>query len=136
MKICNKCGEERLEINFAFKNKVKGVRSTVCSECQKEYKKKHYYNNKEEHYKRNKKTEQKIKDYIDTIKKSGCSKCSEIDSVCMDFHHIDPTLKDRNVSEMYKYGSLNKVKLEIKKCILLCANCHRKEHRDIVQFVE
>jgi len=44
-----------------------------------------------------------------------------------EFHHKDPTTKDRDPSKMM---SLSKVKLqnELDKCVLLCANCHRIEH--------
>lgn len=46
---------------------------------------------------------------------------------CYDFHHIDPTQKDYNpyivLSRKYEIFLT-----EIKKCILLCANCHRLRH--------
>jgi len=42
----------------------------------------------------------------------------------IEFHHKDPTSKDGRVTRL----SLNKMKIEIKKCILVCANCHREIH--------
>lgn len=46
---------------------------------------------------------------------------------CFEFHHKNPTLKDKDPSKML---SLSKERLyaELDKCILLCANCHRIEH--------
>jgi predicted HNH restriction endonuclease len=42
-----------------------------------------------------------------------------------EWHHVDPTQKERLVSEMLNRWSLPSIKKEIAKCILLCANCHR-----------
>ncbi len=60
---------------------------------------------------------------------NGCQQCSETDPACLDFHHLDGDEKEMTISHMITYGySKNRVKEEIRKCILLCANCHRKEH--------
>jgi hypothetical protein len=45
----------------------------------------------------------------------------------LEFHHLDPTQKDGNWTEMRK-KSWDKIKKELDKCILLCSNCHREEH--------
>ena len=37
--------------------------------------------------------------------------------------------KDYNISRMIRVnGSIERIKAEIEKCEVLCANCHRKEH--------
>lgn len=43
-----------------------------------------------------------------------------------DFHHLDPTTKDFDVFNTPK--PFHRIKEELDKCILLCANCHRKRH--------
>lgn len=43
-----------------------------------------------------------------------------------DCHHINPKTKTINVSLLRGY-SKNKIVQELKKCELLCANCHRLE---------
>jgi hypothetical protein len=48
----------------------------------------------------------------------------------MDFHHTNPTEKDRHISRMMDW-SRERIKKELDKCILLCANCHREEHEKI-----
>jgi len=53
----------------------------------------------------------------------GYNKCIR----ALEFHHVDPTLKDPTVMR-YHSTKWEKVKVEIDKCILLCANCHREEH--------
>lgn len=61
-----------------------------------------------------------------------CSKCGLVVSdmappVCFDFHHVDG--KDYNVSSL-TYSELKFLVAmeEVKRCVLMCANCHRAEH--------
>ncbi len=61
----------------------------------------------------------------------GCSRCNEVDPICLDFHHLDPTIKDGMISTMMTC-SQKRILDEISKCIILCANCHRKEHHKVV----
>ena len=46
----------------------------------------------------------------------------------LEFHHIDPELKDFEIgrSKLWKFD--DKIKNEINKCLLLCKNCHAEEH--------
>lgn len=57
-----------------------------------------------------------------------CSHCPENDAVCLEFHHLDPTKKETAIGTVANKWSLKRLKAEIEKCIVLCANCHRKEH--------
>jgi hypothetical protein len=57
----------------------------------------------------------------------GCLICGERDPRCLDFHHIDPETKVLPVSMLLQY-SFEYVLEEASKCVLLCSNCHRKEH--------
>lgn len=43
-------------------------------------------------------------------------------------HHIDDENKDLEVSKLIHFGSKQAVLDEMKKCIPLCANCHRIHH--------
>ena len=52
----------------------------------------------------------------------GYDKCS----AALEFHHTDRSLKEFEIGGA-KYGWA-KMKKEIEKCILLCANCHRELH--------
>ena len=62
--------------------------------------------------------------------KVKCCRCDETHPACMDFHHRDPSQKDGNLSQMVAKVSLEKLKEEVAKCDILCANCHRKLHWD------
>lgn len=58
----------------------------------------------------------------------GCSKCGESHPATLDFHHTNGT-KEANVTTAYVRGwSIDRIKKEIDKCIILCSNCHRKHH--------
>lgn len=50
-----------------------------------------------------------------------CSKCGYDDLASLEIHHLDPTVKERD-NDYKKEG------FDLEKVVLLCANCHRKEH--------
>jgi len=60
----------------------------------------------------------------------SCKHCGTTDIHVLDFHHIDMLEKDNTISRLLK-SSWDNLKVELQKCILLCANCHRKLHTDI-----
>lgn len=45
-----------------------------------------------------------------------------------EFHHKDPSEKDFGIAEKGHTISEVKMKSELDKCVMLCANCHREEH--------
>ena len=54
----------------------------------------------------------------------GCGYCKIIE--VLDFHHVDRSTKLASLSQMWNH-SWKRVVEELKKCRLLCANCHREE---------
>jgi hypothetical protein len=60
-----------------------------------------------------------------------CKQCGEDHIACLEFHHRDPSLKHKKVSQMPSEGySVDSIMAEIAKCDVLCANCHAKLHYD------
>jgi len=57
----------------------------------------------------------------------GYDKCIE----ALDFHHKDPALKDHNITGS-GYRSWERTKIELDKCEVVCANCHREIHAKIL----
>lgn len=56
-----------------------------------------------------------------------CELCSENHPATLDFHHHSH--KDYSVAHMVAYGySTRSIEKELKKCKVLCSNCHRKLH--------
>jgi hypothetical protein len=58
-----------------------------------------------------------------------CEVCGEDYYRCLDFHHKNPTEKFDTVSDLVAKGYGRETILnEIKKCSILCKNCHVKLH--------
>lgn len=70
----------------------------------------------------------KIKDFIYKVKTdSGCMDCGESDPVVLDFDHRPGTDKEGNIGSYRSLGwSIERLTKEIKKCDVVCANCHRR----------
>ncbi len=73
-----------------------------------------------------------LKRKVELIEMMGgcCENCGYNKNVSgFDFHHIDPTKKEYQL-DMRKLSNTRMDKLleEVKKCKLLCANCHRELH--------
>lgn len=57
----------------------------------------------------------------------SCVDCGEDDIRVLELDHIVPSKKKFNISQAVTLGfSWEDVLLEIKKCRILCANCHKK----------
>lgn len=68
--------------------------------------------------------------YLLEARVNGCIRCGEKDPACLDFHHRDGgTTKDGDIATLRRFGWA-RLRAEIAKCDVLCANCHRKHHRD------
>ena len=64
---------------------------------------------------------------VDKIKiDSGCCECGyNKHPSALDFDHIDPSKKLFDISKKIVFSKLSALMEEIKKCRVLCANCHR-----------
>lgn len=88
----------------------------------------YYQRNKDEYRTRERRLRVRNREYIRALKMSPCTRCGEsFPPSVMDFHHRDPSKKDRAIQRLANSGtaSLARIQLEIDKCDLLCANCHR-----------
>ena len=90
--------------------------------------KKYYLKNKEKYTNACRKRRKNYQDWILEIKQSlECSECPEKHPAVLDFHHVDE--KENSICNMVSSRVPKKIILaEIEKCIVLCANCHRKLH--------
>lgn len=101
------------------------------TERQKAYCKRHYEGNKALYKARAKahtiKTRAAIKAYMRKLKSVPCGVCKKTyHFACMDFAHKDRYLKAINIGDAAALGwSLKKIIIEVAKCDVLCANCHR-----------
>lgn len=75
------------------------------------------------------------KKYLEAIRLSGCcAACGFADPEypgLLSFHHVDPSLKQYEINELDDKGGLVWLPIleaEVRKCELLCIECHRKVH--------
>ena len=77
---------------------------------------------------------------INYLKDKQCVRCGEDDPRVFDMDHINPDLKNYNITFIVQTGmSLSFLKKELKNCQVLCANCHRiktYEERGLTKFDE
>ena len=65
------------------------------------------------------------------VKEMGgaCTKCGIPEINVLSFHHIDRKSKKQAIGTMLSQGaSLENVRKEAMKCVLLCAKCHMQHH--------
>jgi len=63
------------------------------------------------------------------LRERGCSLCPEDNWSCLDFHHLGE--KEKNIGNMHIYN-VTKLADEVAKCVVVCANCHRKIHAGVI----
>jgi hypothetical protein len=97
----------------------------------------HYEKHGKKHYEKNKayyiaKAAERRKKYqkawVEYKSKLSCQHCGENHPATFDFHHVERGPENVKIFQLIKNGSYKKVYEELKKCVVLCANCHRKLH--------
>ena len=119
-------------MEFSFRCKEQRTLVHKCKECSANDSKAHYRNNKEQYRNRCRKTRLKRtlinrQLIIEFLLVNPCSVCDEADIRCLEFDHIDKSTKRDSISRMLSSGlTWNVIRNEIRKCRVLCSNCHRK----------
>lgn len=138
MKFCTKCSTLKPKTDF-YKSASKPDGFQVrCKSCNRKGNVTSYANSevrraKVKETRTNKKKANKC--LVDRYKRMcKCKHCGEADPIVLDLHHIDPKGKDANPSTLLG-GSLDILREEIRKCMVLCSNCHRREHHKLITMV-
>jgi len=88
-----------------------------------------YYKNRQHRIDTKERRREDIREWFTNLKRDEftCKRCNESRAATLDFHH--PGAKRNGVSQMVNHGySKRRIREEIDRCTVLCANCHRKEH--------
>lgn len=124
MKLCGKCKRE-LPYDEFWKNKnTSDGYQAYCKSCMKI---------KSAEYREEKINGDRVRMnnrqlFLDSLK-TPCVKCGEKRPWVIQFHHKDNSEKLFTIGEGAKYHkSKNDVIAEVKKCVCLCANCHKEFH--------
>jgi hypothetical protein len=56
-----------------------------------------------------------------------CTQCHTCDHAVLQFHHLEQSEKEEQISRLY-LGRWSNVQKELEKCSILCANCHSEHH--------
>lgn len=137
-KICRKCKSEKPLEEFHKNRSHADGHNCYCKICATEISKKWYKENinrpdiatrLKDYY-----TERYniVKGCVDKLKAAcGCAICAEAEPSCLDFHHIFGE-KEKNVSDFVRTKNVKLLINELKKCICVCSNCHRKIHAGVI----
>lgn len=75
----------------------------------------------------------KLKQQMVEYKGGNCVRCGYDKYIgALEFHHLDPTKKDYTLAHLKVTNFHDKIKNELDKCILVCANCHREIHNELL----
>jgi len=98
-------------------------------EKQKQAKHESYLRNKHKIIDSNRKRRKEYREWFRELRSTlSCKECEENHPATLDFHHPDNN-KEANVSRLVRsLYPKKRILAEIAKCIVLCANCHRKIH--------
>jgi len=67
--------------------------------------------------------------YLETVRRnSKCVDCGISNPIVLQFHHRDG--KEKYVINMHCRNGINRLKKELEKCDVLCANCHLIRHHN------
>lgn len=128
---CSMCGELKPLAAFPFRRLLTGERAHYCRPCRAAYRRAHYEKNRADYITRAK-AEMRMKredamvliyEYLST---HPCVDCGQTDMVLLEFDHTDPREKTMEVSKMAGRRGWDEIIAEMDKCVVRCANCHRK----------
>lgn len=95
------------------------------------YAKKWYYENRDKRHEQIYKYQRGVRLSVigavaELLKKSKCMDCGESDPIVLEFDHVRGEKKDHVSHMIAQRISIGKVFDEIKKCEIVCCNCHRR----------
>lgn len=135
MRTCTVCREVKKETDFFYRNKRSAKLHAQCKQCYIEKRRaqwKSYYYKHGSKYRqnavaRNRRLKVKLRaQMLAYLSDKACAHCGNADIRVLDFDHIDPKTKSfsiaRAIGDITRW---DKILEEIKKCQILCANCHK-----------
>src|SRR5919199_4639245 len=129
---CPRCGETLDLTEFNFKDRARGRLQVYCKTCSRRYVQDHYWRNKPYYVQkamaRNRVHRRNLFDrLLAYFRRHPCVDCGEDDPVVLDVDHVDARSKSWNIADKVSDGcSWRTIEAEIAKCVVRCANCHRR----------
>lgn len=124
---CKKCQREKSLADFTKSKQCKFGYTHTCLECNRRRWAPYYHKNREERKAEENRKNRERKSLIVKRFGSKCFDCNQTFPDCVfDFHHLDPAVKDIQISLIRSISE--KLWKELEKCVMLCSNCHRIRH--------
>ena len=125
---CSKCKRSKPEKEFSAR--PNGKPRGVCKKCVNKYSRAKYQEDPDRYadsrYKNKKKRRDALRDLVAKAKDKPCADCdNSYPKAVMEFDHRPGTKKVDAVANLVGSGRKAAVLLEIEKCDVVCANCHR-----------
>lgn len=125
-KFCKDCNRDLDAKHFGVKNQKTGALQVYCKPCQAARSAAHYAANQQTYVARNHRRMRENVAFLEQFKSRPCEDCGNIyPSKVMDMHHRESEDKEALISQLVRKTTLPRLKRELEKCDLLCANCHR-----------
>ena len=127
---CERCRRELPASEFAWRWTARGIRQRWCRSCHNAQKRRHYALNRARESARTSarrllllsENAPRLRRYLE---EHPCVDCGESDPAILEFDHLRD--KRADVTRMLWSGMLwSQIELEIAKCEVRCANCHRR----------
>lgn len=131
MKVCPKCQKKKQLGEFNTDRSRPDGKASYCRPCHRASRRETYRKHRKKHEETSKRGRaarlEKIRAYVrEYLLAHPCVDCDETNPVVLEFDHVRGK-KDVAVSVMIgKVFGLERIKKEIAKCDVRCANCHRK----------
>jgi hypothetical protein len=129
-RVCRVCGETRPLVDFPHRSLKKQTRQWICKSCQRAYSQDWYRRNRDRQigssYRNTVRVRREaaraVRQYL---RGHPCVDCGESDPRVLDFDHLRDKVAE--ISVLIRQGRpWPVIKLEIDKCAVRCANCHRR----------
>lgn len=122
---CKDCNNDLSIDNFTVEGKTSSGRlkyRSRCKECYRQHSIDNHVN-----------SPSRLFEYAKSMK-TKCVVCGyDRCRAALEFHHLDPNIKDGSISQMVRERvDLKVLKKEIKKCVVICNRCHREHHNGLI----
>ena len=129
---CSMCRKFKPLSDFPVKNKARGTLRSYCRDCCRVYAKRHYQRNRATYLRRTHGRHHADRaacralayEYLAT---HPCVDCGETELSVLDFDHRDGSTKSATINELIRRADISRLRAEMEKCDVRCANDHRRK---------
>lgn len=131
MKRCGRCGVAQDSSEYPVRDSRTGRVHTICRGCRRGYCRSYYWKNNAEYNARKrdrlKRHRARNRRFVEQYLLSHpCVDCGLCDPLVMEFDHVRGRKRSHVSTLVSEAASIIVIQTEIEKCVVRCANCHRR----------